>query len=346
LFESLALREQMVSNQSSSQLAALGHLKIDLSGIFSDKKDFVTAESYLNQAVEIFKSLSVNRNNYQNILINTQIQIADLYILLKDWQKATAICEQSLTLCKQVGASSQAAMSVVYRHLGDISMGQNAPEAAEQAYQNSLKMFRSLSNYKDFVSEIALVQIGLGNLAIAKKQWNIAESAYSEALLYMTDAPDTLTYALSEVCTEAAAMETEPAKKVAYLHKAEHLQYSICKDPTKSKYCAEQYPKTALQLTILLLKSKKFIDAEIISARAAAFTPKSAPLRMYMAHALLLQGKYEAAEKIYTELKDMMDSKGQPYRYAMLESLENLEYEGAFTTQPGGKIEQVIKSLK
>jgi tetratricopeptide (TPR) repeat protein len=346
LFEALALREQMVSNQSPSQLAGLAYLKIDLSGIFSDKKDFVTAESYLNQAAEIFKSLSINHPNYHNILINTQIKIIDLYVLLKNWQKAAAICEQSLTQCKQVGASSQAAMSMVYRHLGDISMAQNALEQAEQAYQTSLKMFRALSNYKDFVSEIASVQIGLGKLAVAKKQWSIAESAYSEALLYMTDAPDTLTYALSEVCTEAAAIETEPAKKIAYLHKAEHLQYSICKDPTKSKYCAEQYPKTALQLTILLLKSKKFIDAEIIAVRAAAFTPKSAPLRMYMAHALLLQGKYEAAEKIYTELKDMMDSKGQPYRYAMLESLENLEYEGAFTRQPGGKIEQVIKSLK
>jgi tetratricopeptide (TPR) repeat protein len=346
LLESLVLREHAAASQSSTQLAALAYLKMDLSGIFSDKKDFVTAESYLNQAVEIFKSLSVTRPNYQNALINSQIQIIDLYVLSNDLKKAEALCEQGLAACKTAGVTSQAAMSGIYRRLGDISMAQNAAERAEQSYQTGLKMFRSLSNSKDFVSEIALIQIGLGKLATVKKQWNIAESAYSEAVLYLTDAPDTLVYALSEACMQASAIETELAKKMAYLQKAEQLQYSICKNGLKSEYCAEQYPKTALQLTILLLKSKKFADAEIVATRAASFTPKSAPLRMYMAHALLLQGKYEAAQKIYTELKDMMDSKGQPYRYSMLESLENLEFEGAFTTQPGGKIEQVIKSLK
>ena len=49
-------------------------------------------------------------------------------------------------------------------------------------------------------------------------------------------------------------------EKIAYLQKAEHVQYSICKKESKSEFCAEQYPKTALQLTILLLKNKKFAD--------------------------------------------------------------------------------------
>jgi tetratricopeptide (TPR) repeat protein len=346
LLEALVLREQAAASQSSTQLAALAYLKMDLSGIFIDKKDFVAAESYLNQAVEIFKSLSITRPNYQNALINSQIQMVDLYILSNDFKKAEALCEQSLAACKAAGTASQAVMSVIYRRLGDISMAQNAAERAEQSYLTGLKMFRSLSNSKDFVSEIALVQVGLGKLATAKKQWNVAESAYSEALLYLTDAPDTLMYMLSDVCIQVAMIETESTKKIASLQKAEQLQYSICKNVVNAKYCAEQYPKTALQLTTLLLKSKKFADAEVVATRAATFTPKYAPLRMYMAHALLLQGKYEAAERIYTELKDMMDSKGQPYRYSMLESLESLEYEGAFTTQPGGRIEQVIKSLK
>jgi tetratricopeptide (TPR) repeat protein len=346
LLEALVLREQTVANQSSTQAASLAYLKMDLSGIFSDKKDFSTAENYLNQSVEIFKSLSTTRPNYQNALINSQLQIIDLYILLNDLKKAEAVCDQILTSYRASSTTTQAGIAGIYRRLGDISMVQNSTARAEQSYQTGLKMFRSLSNSKDFVSEIALIQIGLGKLATAKKQWNLAESAYSEALLYLPDAPDTVMYALSEACMQASAIETESAKKITYLQKAEQLQYYICKNGVKAEYCAEQYPKTALQLTILLLKSKKFADAEMVATRAAAFTPKSAPLRMYMAHALLLQGKYEAAQKIYTELKDIMDNKGQPYRYSMLESLENLEFEGAFTTQPGGKIEQVIKSLK
>jgi tetratricopeptide (TPR) repeat protein len=346
LLEALALREQVAANQSSTPLAALAQSKMDLSGIFIDKKDFVTAESYLNQAVEIFKSLSATRPNYQNALINSQIQIVDLYIASNELKKAESSCEHVFVSCKVTGGTSQAATGGIYRRLGDISMAQNETERAETLYQTGLRMFRSLSNSKDFVSEIALIQISLGKLAAVKKQWNVAENAYSEALLYLTDAPDTLLYALSDVCMQGAMTETEPVKKIASLQKAEQLQYSICKNNSNVKYCAEQYPKTALQLTTLLLKNKKFADAEVVATRAAAFTPKSAPLRMYMAHALLLQGKYEAAEKIYTELKDMMDIKGQPYRYSMLESLESLEYEGAFTMQPGGKIEQVIKSLK
>jgi tetratricopeptide (TPR) repeat protein len=346
LFEALALREQAAASQSSTGLAALAQVKIELSGFFSDKKDFTNAESYLNQAVEILKPLSLSRPNYQNTLINAQIQITDLYILLNDWKKAEVSCEQNLAACKSAVSPPQPAMSLIYRRLGDISMAQNATERAEQSYQTSLKMFRSLSNYKDFVSEMASAQVGLGKLAVAKKQWTLAESAYSEALMYQIDTPDSLVYALSDVCLQAAAVETEAVNKINYFQKAERLQYSICKNTINSKYYSEQYPKTALQLTILLLKQKKFADAEVVAARAVAFSPKTTPLKMYMAHALLLQGKSEAAEKIYTELKNMMDSKGQPYRYSMLESLENLEYEGAFTTLPGGKIEQVIKSLK
>ncbi|MEN9610796.1 MAG: hypothetical protein RLZZ628_1610 [Bacteroidota bacterium] len=346
LFEALTLREQAATNQSSSALAALAQVKIELSVFFSDKKEFITAETYLNQAVEILKPLSLSRPNYQNTLINAQIQITDLYILMRDWKKAEVSCEQNLAMCKGVVAPPQPALSMIYRQLGDISMAQNAAERAEQSYQTSLKMFRALSNYKDFVSETASMQVGLGKLAVAKKQWALAENAYSEALLYQIDTPDSLVDAYSEVCMQAAAVEIELGAKLNYLQKAERAQYSICKNAIDTKYCSDLYPKTALQLTILLLKHKKFSDAEVVAARAVAFSPKTTPLRMYMAHALLLQGKYDAAEKIYTELKDMMDSKGQPYRYSMLESLENLEYEGAFSTLPGGKIEQIIKSLK
>jgi tetratricopeptide (TPR) repeat protein len=135
LLEALALREQVAANQSSTPLAALAQSKMDLSGIFIDKKDFVTAESYLNQAVEIFKALSATRPNYQNALINSQIQIVDLYILSNDLKKAEALCEQGLTVCKTAGTALQAAMSGIYRRLGDISMAQNASERAEQSYQ-------------------------------------------------------------------------------------------------------------------------------------------------------------------------------------------------------------------
>jgi predicted Zn-dependent protease len=225
-------------------------------------------------------------------------------------------------------------------------MAQNTIEQAELSFQTGLKILRTLKNSKEFVSEIAAIQVGLGKLATDRKQRNIAENAYSEALSLQTDAPDTLMYALSDVCLQAASAELEPAIKMGYLQKAERLQYSICKNTVNLKYCSEQYPKTALLLTNMLLKSKQFADAELVANRAYTFAPKSAPLRTHLAHALLLQGKYEAAEKIYTELKDMTDSKGQPYRYVMLESLESLEYEGAFTTLPGGKIEAIIKLLK
>jgi tetratricopeptide (TPR) repeat protein len=346
LLEALTLREQMATNQLSTSMAALAQVKIELSGVFSDKKDFSTAENYLHQAFDIFKTLTLTQPNYQNALANTQLYIADLYFTLGDWQKAMTACEQSLALHRSATLPSQGAIASVHRRLGNIAMAQNAIEQAELSFQTGLKILRTLKNSKEFGSEIALIQVGLGKLATDRKQWNIAENAYSEALSLQTEAPDTLMYALSDVCLQAALAELEPAIKTGYLQKAERLQYSICKNTVNLKYCSEQYPKTALLLTTMLLKSKQFADAELVANRAYAFSPKFAPLRTHLAHALLLQGKYEAAEKIYTELKDMTDSKGQPYRYVMLESLESLEYEGAFTTLPGGKIEAIIKLLK
>lgn len=67
--------------------------------------------------------------------------------------------------------------------------------------------------------------------------------------------------------------------------------------------------------------------AEISLRRGLALDPANPDLSANLAHALLLQGKYAEAEKMYLEYKDK-PYKGETYKVAFLSALKNLEDQG------------------
>jgi len=80
--------------------------------------------------------------------------------------------------------------------------------------------------------------------------------------------------------------------------------------------------------------------AEASLRRGLALDPANPDLSANLAHALLLQGKYAEAEKIYLEYKDK-PYKGETYKVAFLSALKNLEDQGV--THPD--IERIMALL-
>jgi predicted Zn-dependent protease len=114
---------------------------------------------------------------------------------------------------------------------------------------------------------------------------------------------------------------------------------------TPSSTYVKQYAQIYGLLGVCQLFAKNFRAAESATRKSLQLDENQRWVTSNLAHALLLQGNYEEAEKIYKSLRNKKDEKGRFYKEIFLENLKDLEQEGVFA-MPNESIEKIRKLLK
>jgi hypothetical protein len=93
-----------------------------------------------------------------------------------------------------------------------------------------------------------------------------------------------------------------------------------------------------------LLFVSRFKEAEQAAKNGLSIYPSHTWIKINLAHAILLQGRYDSALKIYEELKALTEG-GQPFPDICLEDLDQLEKKGISNTDVK-KIRMLLEKWK
>ncbi|NNF36678.1 MAG: hypothetical protein HKN68_21430, partial [Saprospiraceae bacterium] len=94
------------------------------------------------------------------------------------------------------------------------------------------------------------------------------------------------------------------------------------------------------ELAWVLINHDEYSKAEEMVKEGMAINPSNNSLKSYLPTALLLQGKRDEAEKIYLEMKEIMDGR-TPFRDTFLDDLDRLEASG-ITHPDFGEIRKLL----
>ncbi|HLG24410.1 MAG TPA: hypothetical protein VI564_05770, partial [Candidatus Nanoarchaeia archaeon] len=120
---------------------------------------------------------------------------------------------------------------------------------------------------------------------------------------------------------------TNEAAKVPYFQKIVSFSAKI-HEIDSSSVVTSGYANGYGSLSWSLLFAKKFKDAEDAARKGLAIDSRRVWIKAKLAHALLLQGKYDEAKLIYEYLKPLKRSDKQTYTDICLKDLEKLERNG------------------
>jgi tetratricopeptide (TPR) repeat protein len=242
----------------------------------------------------------------------------------------------------------------IYRQISQLGITQkdyvkadNYQSKAVQIYQKLAKLYPTYQWY--FIEN----QCDLSKLCLLKKDYNKTETICTEMLansmLIQQERfaffKDMFNLNLSEAYLQMAQLESLQPDKIAFLRKSEALCEPLYRKSSSNNDFTKAYSEICGQLGYALLYEKGFGEAETIARKGLAATANEPSCIITLAHTLIAEKHYKEAEKLYKMLKDAMDSTGKPYKYAMLDGLEQLQIDGivAKNDESVDKIRKILK---
>jgi tetratricopeptide (TPR) repeat protein len=150
---------------------------------------------------------------------------------------------------------------------------------------------------------------------------------------------------LSEAYLQMAQLESLQADKIAFLRKSEALREPLYRKNPSNNDFTKAYSEICAQLGYALLYEKAFAEAETVTRKGLAATENEPSCIITLAHTLIVEKRYKEAEGFYKMLKDVMDPLGRPYKYGMLDGLEQLQIDG-IVAKNDESVEKIRKILK
>ena len=284
-------------------------------------RNLLKAKEYYEQAIKIMTPyVKYYPSVYTEIAVSLN-ELGAIYWELRDMNKSKELYEKALAICRnqiKETYSNQQSLSVSLINLGVIAMMNKESSKAEKYLEESVDIRRQLSDgKKDIDLANALLNLSVLYLNSYKDNFSICEDLLSEAL---------------ENCSGLSQKEFDANKLSIHMNVLQYLGY-IC--TTKKSYLKADSIYTNLVSLIENNKSfllannpnisnslygiyisasysavmvKSFNRAEQLAKEGLAVDSTQHFIHTNLAAALLFQGRYAEAEKIYlqykSELKD------------------------------------------
>jgi tetratricopeptide (TPR) repeat protein len=327
-------------------------------GLYYFKQDFERSETLYVQTLDLRKKMAVGNPTQITALADAHTEIGTFYARQKSFVKADSFYQIALKSYKDLKDSlSEPKIAEIQYYIGLLHFNNKSYIKSDSALNAALTIFQRVAKItpRAYQEHVGNVQNDLARLYKAQQNFAKADSMYSFVLALREKDTSTVGQQvlhgtwkdMANLYLEMADYEVKNADKVVPLQKAvgfcDKLYQKELKTPS-STY-VKQYAQIYGLLGVCQLFAKNFPAAESATRKALQLDEKQRWVTSNLAHALLLQGNYDEAEKIYKSLRNKKDEKGKLYKEIFLENLKDLEQEGVFAL-PNENIEKARKMLK
>lgn len=271
----------------------------NLGRIYLTQKDYASALPAFNEALEIYLRMSkADPPNYEPWVALTKNDIGLLLYLKNDFAQAEATYGEALCISfhlpNTASPKKELVTPLIWKNLKTLYRIQHDFTRAEAALEDSLKI----------------------NEQEKQRFSDTYEKRRLRALLCLIN--------LYEVWVDAKPL----LEKALIQQKIPPLYETLSKNYPDNEFITCGWPQSLDDLAWYHLFDRQFTRSEAAARAALQKAPGMFRGKTRLAHALLLQGKYAEAQKIYQELAQATGSTGGALRDLCLDDLDTLEHEG------------------
>ncbi len=346
----LKIRERLAVNNPQAYEPFVALTLNNLGVLYRQKNNFDAAEAAYKRTLEIYERLALNNPEvYDPDVALTLNNLGVLYLKKNDYPAAEAAFKRALEIHERLPANNlkvyESDEARILNNLGNLYLDKNDYPAAETAYKKALVMHERLAenNPQSYEPFVALTLNNLGVLYRQKNSFDAAEAAFKRALeinerlaannpqAYEPDVAMTLNYLgnLYGAINDYNSV-VEVSKKTLIIRQRIFTEFL---NENTSLDLAHAYGN----LSWYLLFIKRFVDAEEAALaglnisgfdKPAGFDKQTERIYSNLAAALLFQGKYEKAEKIYKQFIDKPYNEEKLWNEVFIFDLDELEKAG------------------
>ena len=348
LTEAVAIQRQLVQYSPQLYSKSLGIMLTNLGEEYLNTQRYEESAAILKEAQEVLFQVSLDQPTDENIyrVVNVYKKLGDLYLAMKNYSFSGIYLIDALTYGKMLAMRNpdyEHALASVYTSYESLYHATNKSDKCKKMFQQAANIYRRLCKtkprlYEPFLAS-ELVKQGL-RMIVAFDYDEICSGSnrdpndvvpFLEALSYLNEGTDiykrTITLdptfdtqyeqALITLSYVYMACDADSAyKRLEELLPRWKSYYPDCSDQPNfvNPYFSDGAAQTDSYLTALKYQSILCIyhnepkKAEQYAKDALCLAPSQIDIVPELANALLLQGKYAEAEKVYlqykSELKD------------------------------------------
>jgi tetratricopeptide (TPR) repeat protein len=335
IYESMNQTDSMLYRQEISYcLNNLGTMKFEIGKFNEAEVCFLKHQEIINELAK------ENPVAWKKDQIRALANLASIYVFTKQYDKAENSFLEVIQNCREMAKTNP----VVYKPILATALSNmsymlsqlNQDQKAEASFIKCVDIYRELvTTYPSaFSSDYSSSLWGLGKHYNKLRMYEKAEYYYLEALsidrgLEKSNPGAYRKYLANLLKSLADLYFVMKQFEKAELHLAEgiDLYEEICKtDPSFIYYTAVRCGT----LSYYQIMQKKFFEAEASALKGLKIDTNQEWIKTNLAIALLYQGKYKKARKIYSEHKDkeFPNDKTKKFREIFLQDLDDLEKEG------------------
>jgi len=340
--EAIKIRNELIKEKPKTYSATLANSLSNLAGLQVVMKQYKTAEINYAKALSIRRELGrTNPQVYNPDIAITLYSLAYLQTKLKLFDSSEANYREALNIFKYLSETEpevyEPYKADVFSHLATLQLELKQFDTSESNYLEALKIRRKLAKTNPIVhnSELARLVSNIARLEDQINQNEKAEAYYYEALnLFKELAKSNPVVYNYDVALTSNNFATFYFKMKLYdraeINYKEALKLYNESQKSNNQEFKKEISEILGSLSYTQILNKQFKKAESSALKGIATDSTQQWIQTNLAIALLFQGKYEEAKKIYEKLKDKEypNDVSKTFKVVFLEDLYELEKEG------------------
>ena len=332
----------------------------NLGNVYKRKGQYHRAETAYLESLSTRKRLATtNEIKYTPLIAQTQVNLGNLYEIEHEVVKAETAFQEAMEIYRRLTKSNpkefEADLATALNNLGILYFDEDKYAAAETAYQEAMAIYSRLMKTNPAGYEPMIVAAKFNLAALFKYQKDYARAlpffqdvaeicgrlATTNPGAYKPKLGQTL-LDLAEIYGDLIDTMRTAEEKIAGQQRVIAVLEKACALYKNNMEIVGQLSDAYGNLAWFQLLARRYNEAEQSARKGLTTDDTRIWIKTNLAHALLLQGRFDEAMAIYTVIKPLKNDKNKSFARICLEDLE--EFEKAGIKSPD--IDKVKKFLK
>ena len=345
----IEIRKRLADANPQAYELALAMSYYNLANWYSNTQRYEESEQMHKSALGIFKRLAESHpQTYEPAMAESYYNLARLYWASQRPAESEQMFKLALGIFNRlVEANPQAiepALAISYQSLADLYSETQRYAESEQMYKAAIAIYERLYEGapQQYLSRLAEGYYWYGMSMVNNNKHHDAIAPFERSLKLCKDMMNEETgkslYAVNLGClVELYGKEEDYA--TAYTYNKELLPLLKANYGEDVPTWKAEYNKKLIQHSFIANLLGKFEEGELHSLEALKVDSTQHPAYTNLAAAYLLQGKYQAAEKLYRQYKN-------EFKEGLLTDLDELAKAGVIPAERMADVEKIKKILK
>ena len=312
----LEIRKRLAANNPQAYEPTLAMSYNNLGILYSDTQRFTDSEQMYNSALEIRKRLAAtNPQAYEPELAISYYNFGVLYSDMQRFSDSEQMYNSALKIYKRLADANpqiyDSDLADSYINLGVLYSDMQRFADSEQMFNSALEIYKRLMGENSFIYDQRQANslFGLANSQVKQEKYAEAISPFEQALEFYKKEVEQ-GKSIDNYTTIMSWLDQLYGQEKKYSQAYQCFKSNI--PLLKTLYQSDKNNYTELLKSILVSQSfysifeKQYVEAEIYSKEALEVDSTKHVAYSNLAAALLFQGNYQEAEKIYRQYKSEM----------------------------------------